>query len=177
MAYISDLHIEQTHQDVFQPGLAYNAVDAVIESPAEIEHRMAQAQNRELMNHDEALLVLLDLGMDRYLKQPVADLVNALNDEMDSADSPILWDTYNAATRALTYYSGDIPSYELDQGFERAAELLETGVNDIPDLETLGRNAVERRAQQRIENQDDEEYWPGEDEVLRDLMQEHGIGA
>jgi hypothetical protein len=178
MAYVSDLHFEQTHQDQFQPGLAYNAVDAVVESPAEIEHRMAQAQNRELLNHDEALLVLLDLGIDRYLEQPVPDLVNALNDEMDSADSPTLWDTYNAATRALTHYTGDIPEYQLDQGFEDAAQLLETGTGTIPDPESLGQQVVERRMNQRIENRDEEEeYWPGEDEVLRDLLEQHQAQA
>ena len=37
IAFVSGLHFEQTHSDSFQPGLAYNAVDAVIESPAEIE--------------------------------------------------------------------------------------------------------------------------------------------
>ncbi|WP_267162405.1 DUF932 domain-containing protein [Halovenus salina] len=62
-AFISELGFDQTHGEPFQPGLAYNAVDAIVESPAEIEQRLAQAQNRELMNQDEALLVLMESGI------------------------------------------------------------------------------------------------------------------
>ena len=40
MAFVAELHFEQTHGDPFQPGLAYNAVDAVIESPDEVAHRI-----------------------------------------------------------------------------------------------------------------------------------------
>lgn len=179
MAFVSDLHFEQTHNDPFQPGLAYNAVDAVIESPAEIEKRLAEAQNRELVNQDEALLVLMDTGIDQYLEQPVPDLLNALYDEVEDPDQPSLWETYNAATRALTHHaSDDVPEYELDQGFEQAARLLETGYNEIPDPQSLGRSAVESRADQLIENQEEaERYWEGEDETLRELMETHEVKA
>lgn len=149
-AFISDLHFEQTHHDPFQPGLAYNAVDAVVESPEQVENRIEEAQNRELVNQDEALLVLLEIGIDQYLDQPVPDLLNALYEEVENPDEPSLWETYNAATRALTHYTpDDVPEYELDQGFEAAAQLLETGYNELPDPETLGRRTVEQRANQR----------------------------
>ena len=176
-AFISELGFDQTHSEPFQPGLAYNAVDAVIESPAEIEHRLAQAQNRELMNQDEALLVLLDQGIGNHLEQPVPDLLNALYDEVEDPESPTLWETYNAATRALTHYASDVPDYELDQGFEQAAQLLETGYNEIPEPEKLGRQTGERRAQQRIESTESDEYWEGEDEKIRELLEKHGVEA
>jgi len=70
-AFLSDLHFEQSHGDPFDPGLAYNAVEAVAESPETVEQRLEAAQNRELMNTDEALLVLLDLGIDEYLERRV----------------------------------------------------------------------------------------------------------
>lgn len=44
MAFVSDLHFEQTHSDPFQPGLAYHAVDAVIDNPDTIEQRINDAQ-------------------------------------------------------------------------------------------------------------------------------------
>lgn len=178
MAFVSDLHFEQTHGEPFQPGLAYNAVDAVLESPEEIEDRLAQAQNRELLNQDEALLVLLEIGVGDYLDKPVPDLVNSLSEEVDDPESPTLWETYNAATRALTHYTDDsILDYELDRGFEAASRLLENGYSEIPDPEQLGRETVERRVHARIESQEDDQYWNGEDETLRELMQEHEIDA
>jgi hypothetical protein len=126
MGFVSDLHFEQTHADPIQPGLAYNAVDAVIESPEVVEKRIADAQSRELMNRDEALLVLMDVGIDRYLDNPLPDLVKALHEEFEYPDTPTLWETYNAATRALTHYTRDVPEYELDAGSEAAARLWRT---------------------------------------------------
>jgi len=173
VAFVSDLHFDQTHSEPFQPGLAYNAVDAVIESPEVIEHRLAQAQNRELMNQDEALLVLMDTGIDRYLDQPVPDLLNALHSEVEDPESPTLYETYNAGTRALTHYTRDVPEYELDNGFENLSRLLETGGSEIPEPEEVGRRAVDNRSRELIEQGDTEPYWEDEEETLRELMQEH----
>lgn len=177
MGFVSELQFDQTHGEPFQPGLAYNAVDAAVESPEIIEHRLAQAQTRELVNQDEALLVLMDLGLDQYLEDPVPDLLNALYDEVEDPESPTLWETYNAATRALTHYTHDIPDYNLDQGFENAAQLLETGFNEIPEPEKLGRAAVDNRTRNLIEQGDSEPYWEGEEESLRELMEEHELNA
>lgn len=174
MAFHSDLHFEQSHGQPFQPGLAYNAVDAVIESPAVVEERIERAQDRALVNRDEALLVLLDLGIDRYLDNAVADLVNALHAEVDDPEAPTLWETYNAATRALTHYAGDVPEYELDRGYERAARLLETGQSAVPEPDRLGQEAVERRVNQYVEGDEVEPYWEGEEETLHELMALHG---
>jgi len=173
IAFVSDLHFEQTHSDPFQPGLAYNAVDAVIESPDTVEQRIDAAQDRELLNRDEALLVLLDMDLDRYVENAVPDLVNALHDEVDDPEAPTLWETYNAATRALTHYSRDVPEYELDAGFERAAQLLETGTSAVPEPGALGQSAVERRVNEYVEEDEVEPYWDGEEETLHELVELH----
>jgi hypothetical protein len=179
-AFISDLQFDQTHGESFQPGLAYNAVDAVVESPARVEDRLEEAQNRELLNQDEALLVLMDTGIGQYFENPVPDLLNALYDEVEDPESPSLWETYNAGTRALTHYSNDdIPSYELDNGFESVSQLLETGYNELPEPDTLGAQAVENRSRELIEQDEEEveEYWEGETESLRELQELHEVEA
>jgi len=177
MAFVSNLHFEQTHSDPFQPGLAYNAVDAVIDNPDTVKQRIDAAQDRELLNRDEALLVLLDMDLDRYVENAVPDLVNALHDEVDDPEAPTLWEMYNAATRALTHYSRDVPEYELDAGFERAAQLLETGTSAVPEPGDLGQRAVERRVNQYVEEDEVEPYWDGEEETLHELVAMHEAGA
>lgn len=177
VAFVSELGFEQTHNDPFQPGLAYNAVDAVVESPPVIEDRLSQAQQRELMNQDEALLVLLETGVGRYLEDPVPDLLNALFDEVDDPEAPTLWETYNAATRALTHYTQDLPDYERADGLAKASQLLETGHNEIPEPKELGRQAVDNRSRVLIEQGDADPYWESEPETLRELMELHETEA
>ncbi|MFC7213059.1 DUF932 domain-containing protein [Saliphagus sp. GCM10025334] len=174
MAFDSRLHFEQTHSDPFQAGIVYTAVDGVVESPDRIEHRIDEAQDQTFINQDEALLVLLEQGIGQYLDQPVPDLLNALYEEVEDPDAPTLWETYNAATRSLTHYHRDLPDYELDTGYEQAANLLETGYSELPDTDKLGKHIVEDRANQFIENPDETTpYWDGEEESLRQLMADH----
>jgi len=176
-AFISELSFGQTHGEPFQPGLAYNAVDAVVEGAEKIEHRLAQAQNREFLNQDEALLVLMESGIDRFLENPVPDLLNSLYDEVEDPESPSLWETYNAATRALTHYTEGVPGYDLADGFEQAAQLLENGANEIPDPERLGSQAVSNRSQELIEQGRAEPYWKNEKQSLRELLEQHETKA
>jgi hypothetical protein len=177
MAFVADQQFEQTHGEEFQPGLAMHAVDSVIEGSNVIEDRLQQAQERTLRNQDEALLVLQDLGIDYYLENPTHDFIMALNDQAEDLEEPSLYDTFNAATYALTHLSDDdIPQYELDTGFERASALLEYG-EGIPHPDILGENAVRRRANELIEDPDAEEYWDGETESVRELMEEYEIQA
>jgi len=176
-AFISDLSFDQTHSEPFQPGLAYNAVDAIVESPDEIEDRLSKAQNQELLNQDEALLVLMETGIDRYLENPVPDLLNSLYDEVDDPERPSLWETYNAGTRALTHYTRDVPDYDLAQGFDQASQLLEDGTNSLPEPEKLGQRAVSNRSRALIDQGDSEPYWPEEEQTLRELMDAHELQA
>lgn len=172
-AFVADHGFEQTHSDPFQPQLAYHAVDSMVEGADTVEQRLEDAQERELVRRDEALLVLYDLGIDEYLENPVPDLVTALHEEVADNDAPTL--SYNAATYALTHMTNEeTPESVLDDAYERAAGLLEYG-DGIPHPEILGENAVTNRANQLIEDPDEEEYWEGERNTLRDLMQVHEI--
>ncbi|WP_049937204.1 DUF932 domain-containing protein [Haloplanus natans] len=176
MAFVADQSYEQTHSEQFQPGLAYHAVDAVVDGVDTVERRLEQAQERELRNQDEALLILQDIGIDRYLEDPTPDLLTALNEEVEDPDNPSLYETFNAATYALTHLSEDRPQYQLDDGYEQAAQLLEYG-EGIPHPDILGEDAVRRRSNQLIEDPEAEEYWEGERESLRDLMEYHEVEA
>jgi hypothetical protein len=176
-AFVSEHSYDQTHGEPFQPQLAYHAVDSMIEGVDTVEERLEEAQNRTLLNQDEALLVLMESGIGRYLENPVPDLLNAMHNEVDDPESPTLWETYNTATRALTHYTRDVPDYELAEGFESAAQLLESGGNELPEPERLGHAAVDNRVHAVIEQEDSEPYWEGETESLRELMEEHEIRA
>jgi hypothetical protein len=138
---------------------------------------LERAQERTLLNQDEALLVLHDLGINEYLENPTADLLNALHQEVDDLENPSLYDTYNAATYALTHLAEqDTPEYVLDDGYERAAQLLEYG-DGIPHPDILGENTVQSRARSLVEAEEPEsvEYWEGETEAVRNLMDQHEI--
>lgn len=178
-AFVADHSFEQTHSEPFQPQLAHHAVDSMIEGVDTVEQRLQDAQERTLTNRDEALLVLYDLGIDQYLENPTADLVNSLHQEVEDPDDPSLYETFNAATYALTHLSQkNTPEYVLDQGYERAAQLLEYG-DGIPHPGILGENAVRSRANTLIEseNPEKEEYWEGETDAVRELLETHEIQA
>jgi hypothetical protein len=177
-SFVSEQSFEQTHSEPFKPQLAYHAVDSIVEGTDIVENRLKEAQEEQLLNQDEALLVLHDLGLDRYLENPTADLVNALYTEVEDPENPSLYETYNAATYALTHLSTGVPEYVLDDGLDRAATLLDQE-NRIPDSEELGRRVVEDRVQHLVDadNPDEEEYWEGETDSLRDLMEKHEIQA
>lgn len=119
----------------------------------------------------------METGIDRYLEDPVPDLLNAMYSEIQDPESPTLWETYNAVTRALTHYTQDVPEYDLAEGLERVSQLLEDGSNNLPDPEKLGRQAVSNRSRSLIERGDAEPYWENETESLRELMERHELQA
>lgn len=177
VGFVADQSYEQTHGEPFQPQLAHYAVDAVVEGTEKVEERLAEARERTLMNQDEALLVLKDIGIDRFLDNPTPDLINALHEEVEDPDEPSLYETFNAATYALTHLAeDDVPEYALDDAYDRASQLLEYG-DGIPSARILGENAVRHRADELIEDPDAEEYWEGETESVRELMEAHEIQA
>jgi hypothetical protein len=176
-AFVADQSFEQTHNEPFQPQLAYHAVDSMIDGVDDVEERLEKAQDRTLMNRDEALLVLHDLELGEYLENPTADLVNALEEEVEDPQEPSLYETFNAATYALTHLTNDqTPEYVLDEGYERAAQLLEYG-DGIPHPGILAENTVQNRAHRLVEadEPESEEYWEGESEAVRNLMEQHEI--
>lgn len=156
VAFESDMHFEQTHQNPLKPGLAYQAVEAVIEGTDKVEKRISRAREERFQNYDEALLVLMDVGIDRFFENPVPELRQALEIELED-DAPSLYDTYNAATRALTHYvDEEMPEYVRDDGLERAARLLDYPGYGLPEADYLGKRAIDNRIDERIDSDEDE---------------------
>jgi hypothetical protein len=130
------------------------------------------------MNQDEAILVLKDIGIDRFLENPTTDLLNAVEEEVEDRENPSLYETFNAGTYALSHLAqDDVPQYAIDEAHEEVSKILEYG-NGIPDPEILGGNAVERRINRFMEHPEEtEEYWEGQREATRELAEMHGITA
>lgn len=177
-AFVSDFHREQTHQKPLQTGLIESGVDAVLEGVDKVENRIEDAKDRYLNNKHEALYVMTNFDLDQFVD--VDDLQECLEEEMEIADygedrdEVDLHTAYQAATRALTHRTGDIPQHRLDEGFEKAAGILDYG-NGIPHPDILGENAVENRVNEYLDDPDSDEYWEGEQDDLRELMQVHGV--
>jgi len=173
MAFDSEMHFEQSHQQDYNPGLTRQAVDAVVEGAEDVEQRLEEARERKFQNYDEALLVLMDTDIDQYFEEPAETFREALDEETGDYDAPTLYDTYNAATRALTHEADDdVPQYALDSGYESAGQLLDYGNYGLPDADYLGQQAVENRANEYMQQSGETEpYWDGERETVRSLMQ------
>lgn len=172
MAFVSDLHFGQTHQEPLNYGLARNAVDAVIDGVDVVEDRLDAARDRTFINEDEAILVLLDHGLDAYFDEPATVLRDSLREELATPqDQPTLYDTYNAATRALTHRGG-LTIEQREDALDRAAHLLDFQ-GALPDPEDLGRYAVERRVEEYTAEDGVEAYWDTEEETLHTLLEAH----
>lgn len=175
MAFISDLEFSQTHQDPLDYGLTRQAVDAIIDGVEVVENRLEQANDRSFINEDEAVLVLLDHGLDAYFEEPATVLRDSLREELDSRhDRPTLYDTYNAATRAITH-GAELSMDQQETALEQAARLLDVH-GSVPEPEELGRYAVERRVEEHAADEA-ESYWDEEVETLQTLIESHGEAA
>lgn len=174
MAFVSDLHFEQTHHDPLDYGLAQNAVDAIIDGVEIVEDRLEQAAEREFISEDEALLVLFDHGLDAYFDEPVDVLRESLREEVNCRERPTLYDTYNAATRALTHGT-DLDRDAREEALERAARLLDFQ-GSLPEPADLGRYAVERRVEEYTAENEVEAYWEQEEETLHTLLEAYSDG-
>lgn len=174
MAFVSDLEFAQTHQDPLNYGLAQSAVAAIVDGVEAVEERLEQANSREFIHEYEALLVLLDHGLDAYFENPVDVLRDSLREEFDpSHELPTLYDTYNAATRAITH-GAELSIDQQENALERAARLLDVH-GALPEPEVLGQHAVERRVEAYTAGNEVEPYWDEEEETLHSLIEaRHG---
>lgn len=177
-AFVSEFNDGQYHNQPLNPGMIFTAIDGIAEGTDVIEERLADAQKNHLKNLDEAILVIRDFNVGNVLENPVDDLRKALNQEVSDPSSPTQKEVYDAATRALTHYVGDdVDEVYVDDELERAARILDQDGN-LPDSEDLGRKAVQNRSREYIENRDEvEEYWDGEEDDIRELMEVHGVEA
>jgi GrpB-like predicted nucleotidyltransferase (UPF0157 family) len=158
VAFVSDMHMEQSHQEPFKPGLAQQAVDAVVEGADTVEDRLQEAQSRSFRDPDEAVLVMYDFGLDQYFEEPRDVFRDALAAEAED-DTPTLYETYNAATRAITHHTDDeMPEYVRSEALEQAGALLDYPGYGLPETDYLGQRAVDNRIEERIEA--DEELPP-----------------
>lgn len=157
VAFVDEMSFEQTHHDPLNPALAQHAVDAVVEGTDDVEERLQRARERTFQDANEAALVLYDLGIDRYFDSPREAFWEALGSEVDATENPSLYDTYNAATRAITHLTDeDMPEYVRDDALEQAGRLLDYPGYGLPDADYLGERAVTNRIEERVDAGDDE---------------------
>ena len=175
-AFVSDLHFRQTHQQPLDYTLPRHAVAGIVNGVATIENRLQQADEEIFTSSEEALLVLMDYGLDTYLDDPVPTLEAGLEEELDpQQDQPTLYDTYNAATRVLTH-EADLSPEQRDAALERAAYLLDT-YSDLPETAQLGTAAIEQRIATYTTEAEVEPYWNDEEETLHELLAARSDGG
>jgi len=173
--FVSDLHFDQDHGSPFQPGLAYQAVDGVLQSTDRVEERLEKAQDRTLSGLDEARLILHDIGVDQVAENPEGDVMNALFEEVGDRDEPSLYEVYQAGTRVVDHYqNSDVPDHYRDTVRDNVARLLDVeGV--LPESGELASSVIEDRLNHFVESEDPEPYFTDEQETLRDLAEVHGL--
>lgn len=175
VAFDAEKQFSQTHSDPLDYALFEHAYDSIINGVEDVEDRIQAAADQNLVNREEALLVLTDLGIDAYLPadDPITVLREALTEELEETqEQPTLYDTYNAATRALTHAEG-IGAEQRDRGLEQAARLLDRH-GDVPNATTVGQSAVERRVNEYTAEDGIEPYWENEEETLQTLIEARG---
>lgn len=172
-APVSELTFSQTHQEPLQYSLPQQAVKGILDGTDLVEDRLQAAREQTFVNQDEALLTLLDIGLDQYFDDPVLTLEECFEQETDDSQEVSLYDTYNAATRALTHHA-ELDMVRRDQALDRTATLLDRS-GELPDAAELGQAAIENRVRGYTDKEAEaEEYWEHERETLSDLIEEHG---
>jgi hypothetical protein len=174
--FVSDLHLDQSHSEPFQPGLAYEAVRGVLGSTDRVEERLDRARNRSLLNLDEARLLLHDIGVDRVAENPEADIMNALFEEVEQRESPSLYEVYQAGTRVIDHYGDpEDENHFRETVRDNVARLLDVD-GSLPDSDRLGESVVEKRLNHFVEEGEDAEpYFSSERETLRELAESRGL--
>ena len=167
--WVSDLNIYQDHTQEFRPSKARHAIDALIEGADVYEQRLEDAQNQELMNLDEAIILLQETGIGQYLDNPTADLINAAHIEMEDESNPTVYEAFQAGTRALEHYS-DAPQHVKEKGYDQVSRLLNQG-GEMPEMDEYASAVVDDRMNQFAINDEVEPYWETEREALHELAE------
>jgi hypothetical protein len=173
-AFVEEASFRQTHQQPLRRNNVHDALSVALEGDA-FEERLSEARERSLRNRDEALLVILDvLDADYLFKSPMDAIRKGLDAEV-SSDRPSLYETYQAATWALSHACTK-PDYIVSDAHEDASLLLEqahdrdSDETGLPDPSVLGPEIVESRANTLIDDPDSEERFDGERDAVRNLM-------
>lgn len=176
-APVAELEFGQTHQESLQYSLPQQAVAAILDGTDLVEDRLQAARQQTFVNQDEAVLTLLDIGLDRYFENPVLTLEECLEQETGQSRAVsrevTLYDAYNTATRALTHHA-ELSMEQRDAALDRAASLLDRA-GELPDAEKLGQRAIENRVRGYTDDEAEvDAYWDDEEQTLADLIEERG---
>lgn len=173
-AFVQDASFEQTHQQPLRRNLVHESLAMILEGDV-FEERLAAAREARLRNEDEALLVILDvLDADYLFSDPMESIRKGIDAEVAS-EEPSLYETYQAATWALSHACTK-PDYIVADAHEDASRLLEQAHSaeddeaGLPDPAVLGPDVVEARANTLIDDSDSEERYDGERNAVRNLM-------
>lgn len=172
-AFVQEASYEQTHQQPLRRNLVHNSLAMILEGDV-FEERLAAARDERLRNTDEALLVILDvLDADYLFSDSIESIRKGIDAEVTS-ENPSLYETYQAATWALSHACTK-PDYIVADAHEDASRLLEQAHDEsdetgLPDPAALGSQAVETRADTLIDDPDSEERYDGELNAVRNLM-------
>jgi hypothetical protein len=177
--WFGELEFRQTHQDPFQPALLHQGVEAVVNGSEQLEERLEYARDRTFQHPNELRLLMHDLGLDWVVENPEAEIPMAIEEERalleDDADLS-LYNAYNAATRLINHYSRDsLDQHQLNSAYDRAASLLESGEQEVPDPDELAEEALSNRAVELSSDRDVETNWTGENQDVRELMESRGL--
>lgn len=181
VAFDSDLEFEHSHQREFNPALIDQAVDGLVDSVDEVEARFKRARETQFRSEDEALLVLMDAGIDQFLGDNAHEtLREALEKELGYYDAlgatrpetPTLYDAYNAATHAISNMA-DLDGHVRDAALERASALVDQ-FGQVPTADDLAVDTIESRTT-ALTSEEGEERFEGEREVVREAAQARAV--
>lgn len=160
----------------FNAAILHQALDAAVESPEVIRRRTEKAHEQQFESFEEALLALRYIGNGLTLydildEDPHETLKESLREEAEKSP-PSLYDTYNAATHAVSH-SDNLSDFQVQTGLELASELVMDDFGSVHDTGTIGESAVNfavQRANTLSQQDDPNEAFDGEIEELTNLV-------
>lgn len=175
--FMAENSYDQTHQEELDSALPQIAVQSVLEGTDAVESKLEEAQQHSFRNKEEAIEVLYDLDIPQQLGLEYSDTVLTFEDEVEDRNNASQYEVYQAATNLISNWApDDMSEHQRDRLHGSAAELLETGDGQLPDIDDMAETTLENRAYALTEA-DADEYWDGETKDLRTALQERGLTA